>query len=393
MTAFIRLLGEGFRVFFLSAGLFAVAAIGLWLVWLTTSLTLPTAAPPADWHAHEMVFGYGAAALGGFFLTAVPNWTGAKAARHIFIGAAAAIWLAGRIAVAWSGHLPPALVAAADLAFLPVLGAKIATQLIRRPKPQNVMFLALLAILWAANLSVHLEWTGVTGDTARRGLYAGLYLLAAMIAVLGGRITPTFTRNAMTRTGRETRLPRSFRPLEAAGIAAAIALPLATLAAAPEAVTGAIALAGGAAQIARLAFWRPGFTWGQPILWSLHLSFALIGLGLILTGLAAFGLGNPVAAVHLLAIGGVGGMTLAVMSRASLGHSGRPLIAPRPVAIAYLCLPLSGVFRWAASTFAALYLPATLTAGALWTAAFVLYVAALWPVFWGPRLPAERGAP
>ena len=392
MTAFFRLLGEGFRVFFLSAGLFAVLAIGLWTWWLARPFDLP-ASSPVDWHAHEMIFGYATAALGGFFLTAVPNWTGARAARHVFIGMVAALWLAGRIAIFWSGLVPPVVVAVVDLAFLPVLAAKIATQLIRRPKPQNVMFLALLAILWTANLFVHLEWTGVTGDTAQRGLHAGLYLLVALIAVLGGRITPAFTRNAMTRTGRESGLPRSFAGLDAPAIAAAIALPLATLAALPGAVTGTLALAAGTGQIARLAFWRPGFTRAQPILWSMHLAFALLGLGLILTGLAQFGLGDPVAALHVLAIGGVGGMTLAVMSRASLGHGGRPLVAPRPVAAAYALVPAAAALRWMAPALSDLYLPALLGAGTLWVAAFALYLLALWPVFWTPRLAPDRTMP
>lgn len=385
MTALGRLFGDGFRVFFLAAGLWALLAVGLWILWLFGPLDLPTAAPPSYWHAHEMIFGYGAAALGGFFLTAVPNWTGAKAARHVFIGAVAGIWLAGRCAVFWSGALPAPIVAAVDLAFLPVLGAKIATQLVRRPKPQNMMFLGLLAILFLANLAVHLEWLGLAADTALRGLYAGLYGLVAMIAVLGGRITPAFTRNAMTRAGHEDGLPRSFARLDAAGIAAAIALPLATLAALPAPVTGTIALVAGAAQIARLAFWRGRFAAGQPILWSLHLSFGLIGVGLILTGLAAFDIGSGVGALHFTAIGGVSGMILAVMSRATLGHTGRPLVAPAPVVYAYALLPLAALLRWIASSVPAAATPATLAAGLVWVLAFALFLFVFWPVFWGPR--------
>lgn len=386
MTALVRLFGEGFRAFFLAAGLFAQLAVGLWTLSLILPVPLPEALPPAEWHAHELIFGYGGAALGGFFLTAVPNWTGAKAARHRFIAVAVALWLAGRLAVWFAGALPLPLAAAVDLAFLPLLAAKIATQLVQRPKPQNVMFLGLIALIWTANIFVHLEWIGITAATARPGLYAGLYGLVAMIAVLGGRVVPAFTRNAMTRAGRETALPRSFAPLDAVAIALAIALPVATLAQAPGRVVGVVAAAAGAGQLARLAFWRSGFTLGQPILWALHLSFALIGLGLVLTGLAGFGLGSPVGALHVLAIGGVGGMTLAVMSRASLGHSGRPLVAPAPVALAYGLLPLAALLRWAAAAFAAVALPATLAAGVVWSAVFLLYLVALWPAFWGPRL-------
>ena len=391
MTVLSRFFGEGFRVFFLSAGLFALLAVGLWSLWLVAPFDMPTAVPVVHWHAHEMLFGFGGAALAGFFLTAVPNWTGAKAARHMFIAGAVLVWLAGRVAVLWSGYFPAPLVAVIDLAFLPVIGAKIATQLIRRPKPQNVMFLGLLTILFAANFAVHLQWMGVTDDTATSGLHAGLYGLVSMIAVLGGRVTPAFTRNAMTRAGVTTGLPRSFAALDAAAIAAAVALPLVTLSPLPDIVTGAVALLAGAAQLARLASWRTGFTLNQPILWTLHLSFALIGLGLVLTGLAAFGVGSAIGALHLTAIGGVSGMILAVASRASLGHTGRALVAPAPVALAYVLVPVAGGFRWAASTFPDIYLPATLAAALIWCVAFALYLFALWPVFWGPRLsqPAE----
>src|SRR5690606_16604604 len=158
MTPLVRLPGEGFRAFFLAAGLYAVLAIGLWTLSFLVPVPLPEALPPVEWHAHEMIFGYGAAALGGFLLTAVPNWTGAKSARHAFIASAVGLWLAGRIAVWCADILPLPLVAAVDLAFLPLLAAKIATQLVRRPKPQNVMFLGLLALIWTANLFVHLEW-------------------------------------------------------------------------------------------------------------------------------------------------------------------------------------------------------------------------------------------
>lgn len=390
MMSLSRLIGEGFRVFFLAAGSFALANVGLWTVWFADPFMLPTAAPPAEWHAHEMVFGYGAAALGGFFLTAVPNWTGAKAARHLFIGSAAAIWFAGRIAVLFSGTLPLMLVAAIDLAFLPVLAAKIATQLVRRPKPQNLMFLVLLGILWVSNLLVHLDWLGVTSGTARRGTQGGLYLLAAMIAVLGGRITPAFTRNAMTRAGRDAGLPRSFGPLDSVAVGAAVAVPVLAVSGFSGAVTGGVAIVAGAAQLARLSFWRWRFTFDKPILWSLHLSYAMVAIGLFMTGLAQFGFGSGLAALHVLAIGGIGGMTLAVMSRASLGHTGRTIVAPSPVVLAYALLPVAAGVRWVASTFQEVAYPATLAAGLLWVVAFGLYLLALWPVLWGPRLQSER---
>jgi uncharacterized protein involved in response to NO len=392
-----RFFGDGYRVFFLAAGLYAVFTVGFWVLWLGVHwaggmfTSLPFAMPPHLWHGHELVFGYGGAALGGFLLTAVPNWTGAKAARHLFIATAAGLWLMGRIAVWYSGALPAPLVMVADLAFLPLLAAKIATQLVKRPKPQNVMFLGLLSIIWIANLMVHLEWMAVTDDTALQGLRAGIYGLCAMIAVLGGRVTPAFTRNAMVREGVETGLPISRKPLEISGVALAIILPIAVMLRLPDPWVAVLMIVCGLLQIARTAGWRPAFAARQPILWSLHLSFALVGFGLILTGLALLGFGSEVAALHVTAIGGVAGMTLAVMSRATLGHSGRPLVAPRLLAAAYAMLPLAALLRWVASGLSgAWYFPGVVGAGLLWILAFAFYAAALWPAFWGPRVQAKE---
>jgi uncharacterized protein involved in response to NO len=385
-----RLFGDGYRVFFLAAGLYAVFTLSFWVLWLGVHWaggmfsSLPFAMAPHLWHGHELVFGYGGAALGGFLLTAVPNWTGARTARHLFIVTASGLWLAGRAAVWFSAVLPAEIVMIADLAFLPLLAAKIATQLIRRPKPQNVMFLGLLSIIWVANLMVHLEWMDVSSDTALQGLRAGIYGLCAMIAVLGGRVTPAFTRNAMVREGRETGLPVSRKPLELAGVALAIALPIVMMIGMPDRWTAVLMLACGILQVTRVMGWRPGFASQQPILWSLHLSFALIGVGLL-------GFGSEVAALHVTAIAGVAGMTVAVMSRATLGHSGRPLVAPRMLAAAYAILPVAAAWRWAASEVSgAWYFPGVVGAGVLWILAFAFYAVALWPAFWGPRIQAEE---
>ncbi|MEZ5797844.1 MAG: NnrS family protein [Paracoccaceae bacterium] len=390
MTAIKRLFGDGFRVFFLAAGLFAIISVAVWETVLAVqalggAIALPTAAPPHLWHAHEMIFGYGAAALGGFFLTAVPNWTGARAAPRLFIAMVAGLWLAGRLAVWWSGHLPAGLVALADLGFVPVLAAKILTQLIQRPKPQQMIFLVMLTLYWTANLMVHLEWMGLTADTLWQGLRAGLLALCSMIMVLGGRVTPGFTRNAMVQFGRETGLPANPMPLAGLAIAAALSQPLGYLFGAPGWLLAPLALVAGGAGLARVALWRGVWTLGRPILWTLHLSYALNAAGFVALGLAGLGHGTEVAALHLLGIGGVGGMTLAVMSRAILGHTGRALVAPGPVALAYALVPLAALARLLGADVPALSLPGILTAGAFWLLAYALFVIALWPAFWGPR--------
>lgn len=390
MTALARFFGDGFRVFFFAASLFAVLAVGVWAGWLAAqasgvTVDLPTATAPHLWHAHEMIFGYGAAVLGGFFLTAVPNWTGARAAPQLFNALVAGLWLMGRLAVWQSASLPAGLVALVDLAFVPVLATKLLEQLLKRPKPQQMILLAMLGLFWSGNLMVHLEWIGQTADTLWPGLRVGLFSLGALIMVLGGRVTPGFTRNAMVQSGCETGLPRNPMPLAAVAIAAAVAVPLGLMAQVPDMALGLAALIAGAAGLLRVALWRGGWTKDKPILWMLHLSYAVNSLGFVAFGLANLGLGSEVAALHLLSIGGVGGMTLAVMSRATLGHTGRALVAPKPVVLAYVLLPLAALARFAGSAWPGLYYPGIFTAAALWCIAFALFTIALWPAFFGPR--------
>ncbi|MDA7964478.1 NnrS family protein [Ruegeria sp.] len=394
MSAMItRVMGEGFRVFFLSAGLYGLFAGGAWGVWLLTQTgAVPHAAPsyamtPPMWHAHEMIFGYATAALGGFFLTAVPNWTGAAEARARFIALTAFLWLAGRLAMWFSGAIPAGLVAAFDLAFVPILAAKIATQLIRRPKPQNMIFLLLLSYIWIANLMTHLQWMGVTVNTLDTGLRAGLLSLCCMIAILGGRITPAFTRNAMKRAGApEGTWPVSIAALDKAGMVTALLVPLVMLALGAGPVVAVLALVLGGLQILRMARWRACWALRQPILIALHLGLGMLALGLILWGLAVLGNGNEIAALHVLGIGCVGGMTLAVMSRAALGHSGRDLVAPPAMALAYGLMAVAAILRWLGTGLDTGYLTAMLVADGLWIGAIALYLIAMWPALTGPRL-------
>ncbi|WP_204115876.1 NnrS family protein [Shimia biformata] len=394
-----RVFSQGFRVFFLAAGVFGVLTGAIWALWLMgqagegSSVASSAAMTPTLWHAHEMVFGYGAAALGGFFLTAVPNWTDTPSARSAFLAVAALAWAAGRLVLWYSGTMPLGAVAAIDLLFVPILGSKIASQLVKRPKPQNVMFLGILALYWAGNLRMHLDWMDLPGGDAGAGLRTGLFALCAMIAILGGRITPAFTRNAMNRAGApETVWPVSVAKIEKPTVVLALALPLTVLFGLPAPISGAIAVVFGVLQLLRVSKW--GWRWAlrQPILIALHLGIVMLGLGMLAWGAAALGLGQEIAALHLLGIGCVGGMTLAVMSRASLGHSGRPLVAPKPVALGYVLIPLAAFLRWlGAEAGEGLYYPMMIAASLTWALVFALFLVALWPALTGPRLGAQDG--
>ena len=395
-----RVFGEGFRIFFLGAALFGIWAMLVWERWMGVQalggmvLDPDYGVAPHLWHAHEMVFGYGSATLAGFLLTAAPNWTGAPPIRPALVAGSALVWLAGRVAIALSGSLSAGLVAFVDLAFLPLIACLVLALLLKKPAPRNLVFMGLLALFWSADLVVHLDWLTLDGPGADAGLRAGLLTLCAMIAILGGRITPAFTRNAMSKESGKTqpgpRLPVSRPPVAAAGILCALALPLLVLASVPTLLFGSVAVGAGLAQIARLSGWRSGWTLRRPILWSLHLGFVMLGLGYLLLGFAALGVGRDVAALHVLGIGAVGGMTLAVMSRAVLGHTGRPLVAPLAITCAFALMPVAALLRWAASSFGMDgYFTLTLLAGAAWILALSLFVLSLAPALFGPRLSAS----
>lgn len=403
MTALRRLFSEGFRVFFLLAGLWAAGAMLVWGLWLGVHalggmMDLPADLVPQWWHGHEMIFGFGTAAAAGFLLTAVPNWTGAAPAGPSFLIAAASLWLAGRLGLWFWGTVPGPLAAVLALAFLPVLAGRIWLMLQRAPKPANLMVLALVGLIWLAQARVLLDALGWPLGDAIAGLHGALATLIALIVIVGGRITPAFTRNALSRKAMQAGaapdlgkakapgLPVSLPWVERATVTAAISAAVAITLGLPDPVIGAAELTLGGLQLIRVSRWQGWAVRHEPILAVLHGAMALVGLGALLQGLAAFGFGSEIGAMHFSAVGGIGTMVMAVMSRATLGHTGRPLQAPFPVVLAYALIPLAALIRWGAAVGPlSLYSPGTILAATLWALAFVLFLIALGPALLGPR--------
>ena len=390
-TPLARIFAEGFRVFFLAATLWAALAAALWAFWLMRGLApfLPAAAPPAQWHAHEMIFGYGGAVLAGIFLTS-PS----RGARRVYFPLLAALWLSGRVALACSAHLPAPLVAALDLSFgVPVL-ARLAPPLFRRFKPQGAVFLAIFAAHWGADLAMHLDWMGLAPGLAPKGALAGLLACAVMNASFGGRLTAAFTRNAMMQAGGQagtppdaTALPQDSALLNALG-PGLIALGLLCLAAPAltgAALTGAVLLAAGGVNLARLARWRG--LWAarhSALLAGFHLGFLCLGLGLAAMGLSLLAHGTLASgATHLLALGAVAGLSMAVMAKGALGQTGRPAEAGGLMRAAGAALACATLTRALASE------PFGLVASALlFSAAYGLFFTAVLPALAGAKLRA-----
>ena len=386
------ILSYGFRPFFLLCGIYAVLAMAAWLLWLAlhsakaTILSPTFAGPPHLWHAHEMVFGYAIGAIAGFILTAVPSWTGARRIAGAPLAALATLWVSGRVAVWFSAFLPSGLVTAADMAFLPVLAVFVALGLFVRPAPRNLVFVAILAVLVLANGFVHAEWLGLTQNTASRGLALGLITETLLIVVVGGRVTPAFTRNALLREGGDRDLPRSIKPLDMLSIGSAGALVACFLFPAAGQFTGLVALIAALANGSRLSLWRFPSIWSQPILWSLHLGYAWVVVGyLLLAGHHLAGLLPESSALHALGIGAVGGMTVAVMTRAALGHTGRRLRVRQSIAIAYILIACAAIVRsLGPALFPGVYFELIFLAGALWLGGFALFAIVYVPILVSP---------
>ena len=386
------LLSAGFRPFFLLSALWACVAVPLWLAAFAGRSVLPTALAPAVWHVHEMVSGYAAATIAGFLLTAIPNWTGRLPLQGAPLAVLVALWLAGRGAMLLSGEIGAGAAAALDLAFpLAFLGV-VAREIVAGRNWRNLPMVGALGLLLAANALVQLDAVGVAA-TAEVGNRLGVATLLLLISLIGGRIVPSFTRNWLAKQRPDVPPPVAFNGFDRC-VLGVTALALLAWVLLPDAgVTPFVCLAAGIAQFARLARWRGQATLREPLLWVLHLGYAWLGFGFCFLGLDALLPWLPqTTALHALTVGAVGTMTLAVMTRATLGHSGRKLAAGPGTTMIYLLVTLAAVLRLLAPFGGAQYVLMLSLAGIAWSGAFGLFALLyLRPLAW-PRRGGEAEA-
>lgn len=376
----------GFRPFSLAAGISAVLLLGVWLLRWQGLLAEPGYLVGTAWHAHEMLFGYGAAVVAGFLLTAVRNWTGMDTPSGGPLAVLALLWLAARVLLLWP-VVPGWLLALVDLAFLPAVATSLARPLWRGANRVNRVFLPLFAAMTLGNLLMHLDALGIAPGLWRAGSRLMLDLILLLLLFVGGRVMPFFTEKAVFGSKALTRpwVEKAGFTLMGVYLLLDVLLPESLL-------FGAVALALAAVQMVRLAGWYHPGVWRIPVLWVLYSGYGWLILGLLLTTLSSWGAIPVSVALHALTVGAVGSMTLGMMARVALGHTGRQMITARAVNFAFVLLNLAALCR----VFLPWILPQNyqlwvLLSGLVWLLAFAIFLWVYLPILLRPRVDGRAG--
>ncbi|MGF7211723.1 uncharacterized protein involved in response to NO [Skermanella aerolata] len=374
----------GFRPFYLLAAGLAAAWIPLWVMVWHGHFVIPNGFSPVGWHTHEMLFGFTSAVLVGFLLTAIPNWTGRPTVSGLPLAGLAALWLAGRMVMLAGAALPWQVVAAVDVAFLPLAAASMLPPLVATRNRRNIAFPFVLMALALANLVLHLDAAGIAplGAEATRAVLGALMVL---LVIMGGRVIPFFTKNRLPAAGvgRSERLDTLATAAVVLAVVLSVAAPL----------TPASGLAAAVLLVVRSIPWRPLAARSVPMLWVLHAGHAWIEAALFLHAALDFGLDLPASAPdHAFTIGGIGVLTLGMMARTARGHTGRPIEATRMMIAAFTIINLAAIVRvFGPIAVPEFQVPAIGLSGLLWASAFVLYLVEYVPILLGPRVDGRAG--
>jgi len=382
----------GFRPFFLAGALFSVIALLLWGAMLSGHVTFQPYGGGLWWHMHEMLFGFGCAIVAGFLLTAIQNWTGIRGISGSPLLGLFILWLAGRIALLLPNVLNEYVIMLIDLSFLPVVAYVLAKPLLKIKQYRNLFFVPLLVLFTVANIEMHLAKLGLANMTINQAAYASVVLMAVLMSVMAGRVVPMFTANG-TQTAKVLPLPW-LEKLATGSLAIITALlllqPLFT---APAFVFGTLFLLAGIGQAIRWFRWKPWITLGVPLLWSIHGSLFFIWVGLFTLGMSYF-IEVPIVSHlwHLLTVGGMGGLILAMISRVSLGHTGRMLQPPKAMFVAFLSIFIATIIRvFGPILWVEHYTSAINLSIVFWLIAFGLFAYHYGPMLTKPRVDDRPG--
>lgn len=368
-TSFPALFSQGFRPFFLLTAAWAPIALALWLLEFGGILRLPTVFEGAAWHAHEMVFGFASAAMAGFLMTAIPNWTGRMPLQGLPLAVLAAAWVLGRIAVALSDWTGAVAAAVCDLAFPVLLILALGREVLAGRNWRNLPMLAGLGLLLAANAATHLAASEMIADD-QIGWRGGLAVFAAMLALVGGRVIPSFTRNRLVKIGSILR-PAPFGLLDRLALISAVLALVVWVADLTPTVCGPLLLLAGILTAMRLIRWHGRLSFGDPSLWILHAGYAWLAMGLALLGASALTAAiPPMAGLHALSAGAIGSSILGVMGRTTLAQTGRRAIYVSGTNFIHGLITVAATLRVLAAAPWGSYWPLLAASACAWTLAF-----------------------
>lgn len=381
------LFAMGFRAFFALAGLSALALIALWNAISNGSLHIDHYFPDNYWHAHEMLLGYSAAVIAGFLLTAVRNWTGQQTVSPDQLAALCFLWIYGRVLPFYSELVPDQLIALVDFVFLPALAYFVAKPILKTGNYRNLVFIAMLLLMACANAMIHAQILGASDTAGTVGLDLAVAIIVMMILVIAGRVFPFFTERGLSGV-----ICIRNPGLDVASVAVGVAVFGLVMLDVAGAWLAIAAVAAVIVNVARVAGWYNPRIWFVPLLWVLYVGYGWLILGFGLVALSAWHWVTPSLALHAFTVGGIGILTLGMMARVALGHTGRALKASNVMAIAFVLINLAALLRVLAPALVPAWYSGFVWASTYsWLAAFSLFVFYYLPILSAPRIDGQAG--
>tara|TARA_B100000315_G_scaffold44500_1_gene39396 strand:- start:315 stop:1502 length:1188 start_codon:yes stop_codon:yes gene_type:complete len=373
------ILQNSFRPFFIAAGFWATLAVPFWLLSYAGILVVPDNFDILLWHQHEMLYGFTSAAITGFILTVIPNWTGRLPIRGVPLGLLISLWILGRIGFLTTVTIGPLATAVFDLPFLIVLVLTITREIISGNNWRNIPVVILISVFALGNFLVHLQILNII-ETAELGLRLSMFVLSVLVALIGGRIIPSFTRNWLVKINSRV-LPNQMGVFDKIALITLVIFVIAQIAKPEHQATALLALFAGLLHSLRLMRWKGWMTFAEPLIWILHIAYAWLVIALVLIGLSGLSDFVPyTSAIHALTVGAFSTMILAVMTRASLGHTNRVLKATTGTTTVFILITFAAILR--------VYEPflnesnnlVIWISGIVWTAAFALFSILYFPI-------------
>lgn len=378
-----QLFSYPFRIFFLSMALLALLVIPAWVLQVTGTINMPLAMPGLFWHQHEMLFGFLSAAIAGFLLTAVCVWTQTERTHGFRLVILWGVWLAGRLLLAFGADVPDWLVQVVNLAFLPLVMLDTGWRVWHAKQKRQLMILVVLGLLWLMQI-------GFVTRLDMAFSHGALIIAMALIGIVGGRITPAFTTGWLRQRGLDPSAVKTVPALDMAALFSMILLT-ASLVTGWQTLTGVLAIVAGTLTLVRLANWKGWLARKDPLLWVLHLSILWVPIALYLLAGTLFAGWPSNAWSHAAGTGAVSCLILGVIARVTLGHTGRPLVLPKGMVVAFIAVQLAAVIRVLTALNIIPWHPGIGSSSLLWIFAYGMFLVRYTKILASPRPDGRVG--